>query len=89
MYQLTGGSGAYRVLRAPSPSGPWTQEGAGRLPGCDTAPRQCSSVHLHPELSSASQLIVSYWLPGFGPGVSGHPDPTDELNHIVLASLPV
>jgi hypothetical protein len=87
MYQLTGASGSYRLLRAPQATGPWTVEASGVLPGCSSAPRPCSSIHVHPELSSASEMIVSYWLPGYGPGVAGHPDPTDELNHVVMASL--
>jgi hypothetical protein len=88
MYQL-GPNGNYRLLRAPKPSGPWTTEGTGQLPGCASAPRLCSSVHLHPELSSAAQMNLTYWLPGHGPGVPGHPDPTDEMNHLVMASLPL
>ncbi len=90
MYELTGLTGEYRILTAANAAGPWVQRATGTLPKCDASPAPCNnSIYIHPELSSTSKLLVSYWLPGFGPGIAEHPDASGKLYHLVLASVPV
>ena len=80
-------NGGFAVLSAPSPAGPWSAETSGALPGCTgTADGiRCTEYYGHPELSTASQLVMSYYQPGYGPGVPGNPDPT--LFHLAVASI--
>jgi len=83
---LTGTEGQFAVYSAPTVTGPWSEETSGTLPGCQTT-TGCYSVYLHPELSTSSQLLISYVLPDYGPGVAGYPNAT--LDHLVLASVPL
>jgi hypothetical protein len=88
MYVLGSPKGQYSLYASSSPTGPWSPVGSGVLPRCNRA-TPCHSVALHPELSPAGRLIVSYHLPGYGPGVATkHPYPHDPLSHVVVASLP-
>jgi hypothetical protein len=89
MYVLGDAKGAYRLYASSSPSGAWTQVGSGVLPRCNTSPSPCHSMALHPELSPAGRLVISYHVPAFGPGIpKKHPYPHDPLRHVVSASLP-
>jgi hypothetical protein len=97
MIQIAPRLGQYTIYTAAAPAGPWSNATSGTLPRCVSAPTQTipgeqhcgNSVYVHPELSSSSKLFVSYYLAGYGPGISGHPDPTGQLHHLVSALLPV
>jgi hypothetical protein len=89
MYALRGKRGEYALYGASTPNGPWSQVGSGVLPRCDTSPYPCHSMALHPELGPPGELVVSYHLSGFGPGVATrHPWPREPLRHVVSASVP-
>jgi hypothetical protein len=89
MYVLTGEKGQYSIFTASSPKGPWSQTASGVLPRCDTSPVPCHSMALHPELSPAGRLVISYHLAGYGPGIATkHPFPHEPLRHVVSASIP-
>jgi hypothetical protein len=89
MFVRTGFRGQYQLYSSPAPQGPWSLAGSGVLPRCDTAPVPCHSLILHPEFSPAGRLLVSYQLPGFGPGdPSKHPYPNEPVRHVVMASVP-
>jgi hypothetical protein len=89
MYVLNDEKGKYSLYASVSPTGPWSQVGSGVLPRCDTSPGPCHSMALHPELSPAGRLVISYHLPAYGPGIATkHPFPHDPLRHVVVASLP-
>jgi hypothetical protein len=89
MYELSGNDGQYRIFVANNPIGPWAERAEGKLPKCDASPQPCNnSIYLHPEFSGSKNLVVSYWLPGYGPADQTHQDSTDQIWHIVLASLP-
>ena len=89
MLNLRGGKGEYDIYAAAKPTGPWSPVASGVVPKCDSSPYPCHSFILHPELSPSSRLVVSYFVPGYGPGnASKHPFPHDPLRHVVLASIP-
>ena len=88
LFELTNNKGGFRVFTAPNANGPWTRRGTGVLPGCKTSPQPCYAMATHPEISGTAQLMVSYYLPGYGPGVKGHPYPHPPMNHLVMASIP-
>jgi hypothetical protein len=87
MYWASDTRGQYRIFTAAEPSGPWSQQAMGTLPRCDTTRVSCDTIEVHPELSSASQLVVSYNLPGYGPGITTHPSWVPPA-HLVWASIP-
>ncbi len=91
MYWMNGVKGEYRVYSALQPTGPWNQQASGTLPRCASNPYSCrNSIYMHPELSRASQLVVSYYFPGYGPGnATKHPYPHLPLGHVVWATIPV
>ncbi len=89
MFVPSGALGEYSIFVASSPLGPWSATASGVLPHCDEGPDICNSMALHPELSPAGRLVVSYHLGNYGPGVaSKHPYPHDPLRHVVMASIP-
>jgi hypothetical protein len=58
--------GAFRVWHATTPAGPWTQGTPGSVP-CTTgtgALNLCRALIGHPELSTSSQLLLSFYNPG-------------------------
>ena len=80
LVEQTSIGGTFVVFSAPTVDGPWTVEVSGTLPGCSTSPSGfCYSFIGHPEFSSASELVVSYFKPDAGP------DPA--AGHLVLASV--
>jgi hypothetical protein len=90
MFQTTGTKGQYMIFTASDASGPWAYRASGTLPRCDTSPTPCTSVAIHPELSTSSELLVSYFLPAYGPGVATrHPHPHRPLDHLVWSSVRV
>ena len=89
MYVLEGEQGEYAIYAASAPTGPWAQVASGQLPRCAQAPIPCRSFALHPELSPAKRLVVSYYNFGYGPGIATkHPSTSTQLAHTVLASVP-
>jgi hypothetical protein len=52
--------------------------GSGTLPGCPTKSRFCFALEGHPELSTSTQLFVSY----------KHPDTGPPVGHIVVSAIP-
>jgi hypothetical protein len=73
--------GTYEVLTATNPAGPWHSETSGTVPGCQALQSGfCYALVGHPELSTSSQLVITYYDPGSGPmGTSG------PVGHLVAA----
>jgi hypothetical protein len=63
-------AGTYKVFSARSLNDPWHLRSSGTLPGCPTRTSFCFALAGHPELSTPTQLFVSYKNPDLGPG--GH-----------------
>jgi hypothetical protein len=68
MVEQTSLAGSFRVWQARSPAGPWRQILTGQVPCSRSAQRGaeglCRAVIGHPELSTRSQLLISYFDPG-------------------------
>jgi hypothetical protein len=83
MTELTSIYGTFEIYSSSSPAGPWTEIASGTLPDCAPPPGSgfCYALVGHPELSDASEMELSYVVPGFGP------DPA--VNHLVAATIPI
>jgi hypothetical protein len=77
LIQLTSIWGTYKIFSASSPTGPWQLVRSGTLPGCPTPTGFCWTPQGHPELSTSTQLFISYSKPNAGPG-----------GHIVISAIP-
>jgi hypothetical protein len=66
-------TGAYDVLTAKTATGPWHLETTGIVPNCLNVPSGfCRALVGQPELSTPSQLVITYYDPAAGPkGTSG------------------
>lgn len=64
--------GDFSVYESPAPAGTWHPVISGRVPCRPSAGplNLCRAIILHPELSTPTQLVLSYFDPGAGPG--GH-----------------
>ena len=78
LIETTSIGGDYRIFSAPTVAGPWHLERSGTLPGCPSRTRFCFALEGHPELSTPTELFVSYKHPGTGPPVG----------HIVVSAIP-
>jgi hypothetical protein len=69
----------FRLYTATSPLGPWTAGPVGRVPdSCQGGAFGCYAFHGHPELSTASELVFSWYSPG---------DRAPDGGHIRLGSI--
>jgi hypothetical protein len=72
LVEQTAIDGAFTVYQAPTPVGPWKRLRSGRVP-CRTGSgfaNFCRAIIGHPELSTRSRLVLSYFNPAAG--VHGH-----------------
>ena len=65
-------NGDFSVYESPAPAGTWHPVMSGRVPCRPGAGllNFCRAIIVHPELSTPTQLVLSYFDPGAGPG--GH-----------------
>jgi hypothetical protein len=79
MIETTDIAGDYKVLTATTAAGPWHLETTGLAQRCQGVPSGfCYALVGHPELSTSSQLVISYFDPGAGPMDSSGP-----IGHLV------
>jgi hypothetical protein len=68
MIEQTSLAGGFQAWQASSPSGPWRRLITGRVPcasGAEPGPENlCRALIGHPELSTRSRLLISYYDPG-------------------------
>jgi len=75
--------GDYRVFVATSPTGPWHLDSTGTLGACTSFNVGfCYQFKGHPELSTTSQLVISYYQPDAGP--SG---PNGPVGHLMATGV--
>jgi hypothetical protein len=70
--------GTYDIFSTSTLTSPWHLDRSGTLPGCETHKEFCFALEGHPELSTASQVFVSYVDPDAGPG----------MGHVVMSAVP-
>jgi len=70
--------GTYDIFSTSTLATPWHLDASGTLPGCQTHKQFCFALQGHPELSTASQVFVSYVDPDVGPG----------MGHVVMSAVP-
>jgi hypothetical protein len=63
LIEQTSLAGDFQAWQASSPAGPWRRILSGRVP-CADADGLCRAVIGHPELSTGSRLLISYFDPG-------------------------
>jgi hypothetical protein len=79
LVEQTSGEGGFAVFSAPTAIGPWSEVVSGTLPDCQsTTHGSCYAFVGHPELSSSSQIVISYLDPNNGPA-----------GHLVAAAVPL
>jgi Fibronectin type III domain len=82
LIEQTSIGGTFIVFSATSPTGPWHAFYSGTLPGCSTTPTGfCYAFVGHPELSSNTSIVVSYFKPD-SPGNA-------NVGHVDLALVPL
>jgi hypothetical protein len=87
-----GGFGQFAIRYASSPAGPWSAPMLVTLPGCATTTGDgCYAFYAHPELSTAGNLAVSYYLPNAYPATlsvtNGSTTSTVTPGAVVLANV--
>ena len=70
-------AGNYKIYSVASLDAPWHLDRSGVLPGCSGHALFCFALIGHPELSTATDIVVSYFDPDSGP-----------TGHVVISSLP-
>jgi hypothetical protein len=82
MIEQTNLGGGFALFSASSPSGPWSLESDDTIPGCQQPPRFfCYAFFGHPELSTSTQLALTYFDPGEGPVIDR--TPSGPLGHVM------
>jgi hypothetical protein len=78
LIEQTNDIGGFTVYQASGPDGTWTEELSGTVPCTTEGDSFCRAIIGHPELSTSSELLVSYFNPGAAPyyypaaGPEGH-----------------
>jgi hypothetical protein len=85
LIEQTNDIGAFTVFEAQRPDGTWTQTTSGTVPCTTEGDSFCRAIIGHPELSTTSQLLVSYFNPGAPPYY--HPGAGPE-GHVMVAAFP-
>ncbi len=77
--------GGFTVYEASSPASGWTEETSGTVPCTDEGDSFCRAIIGHPELSTSSDLLVSYFDPG---AVPYYNSAEGTLGHVMVAAFP-
>jgi hypothetical protein len=85
LIEQTNLGGGFIVYEASSPAGTWTELTSGTVPCTSGGDSLCHAIIGHPELSTSSQLLVSYYSPGARPYY--YPGARAE-GHVLVAAFP-
>lgn len=85
MVEQTSAVGGFTVYQAPRPTGPWTQTTSGKVPCTTEGANFCRAIIAHPELSTDSDMLVSY----FDPAAAPYYNPGEPAGgHVMVAAFP-
>jgi hypothetical protein len=85
LIEQTSSTGAFTVYEASSPDGTWTEKTSGTVPCITEGDSFCRAIIGHPELSTSSDLLLSYFNPGAAP--QDNPSAGPE-GHVMAAAYP-
>jgi hypothetical protein len=85
LIEQTNGVGAFTVYRAMRPDGDWVETTSASLPCTTEGVSFCRAIIGHPELSTGSDLLVTYFNPGAGPYYNRSAGPE---GHVMAAVVP-
>jgi hypothetical protein len=85
LIEQTNGVGAFTVYRATRPAGYWVETTSASLPCTTEGVSFCRAIIGHPELSTGSDLLVTYFNPGAGPYYNRGARPE---GHVMAAFVP-
>ena len=85
LIEQTNDIGAFTVYESRSPGGTWTEKTSGTVPCTTEGDSFCRAIIGHPELSTKSQLLVSYFNPAATPYY--YPSAGPE-GHVEVAAFP-
>ena len=73
-------AGTFKLLGAPTPTGPWSPLTSGTLPGCNLTPQGfCYAFVGHPGLSTKLSVLMTYFKPDS--------EQNTKIGHVVVASV--
>jgi hypothetical protein len=78
LIEWTSIAGTYSIFSTSSVATPWHLDRSGTLPGCQTHTGFCFALEGHPELSTPTDIFISYVDPDAGPG----------MGHVVMSAVP-
>jgi hypothetical protein len=85
MVEQTNDVGGFTVYQASSPAGAWTQLTSGTLPCAAVGSDLCHAYVPHPELSTSSDLMISF----FNPAATPYYQPGEPAEgHLEVAAVP-
>lgn len=85
LIEQTNAVGAFTVYQGTRPAGDWVETTSGTLPCTSEGASFCRAIIGHPELSTSSELLVTYFDPGAGPYYNPSAGPE---GHVMAASVP-
>jgi len=85
LIEQTNDVGAFTVYRATRPAGNWVETTSASLPCTTEGVSFCRAIIGHPELSTSSDLLVTYFNPGAGPYYDPGAGPE---GHVMTALVP-
>jgi hypothetical protein len=85
LIEQTSIAGGFTVCQASRPSGAWQEETSGTVPCTIEGDSFCRAITGHPELSTRSHLLVSFFNPGAAPRYNPSAGPE---GHVMVAAFP-
>jgi hypothetical protein len=85
LIEQTNDVGAFTVYRAARPAGDWVKTTSASLPCTSEGVSFCRAIIGHPELSTGSDLLVTYFNPGAGPYYNRGAGPEGHVMAAVVA----
>ena len=85
LIEQTDGAGGFTVYQASGPAGAWSKLTSGKVPCAIEGDSLCRAIFGHPELSTSSRLLVSYYDPAARPQYN---PAAGAEGHVMVAAFP-